>query len=69
MPDRDDDVLLTANQVCERYQISRTCLYYWRKGVVDCDFPTPLIVSGKPMWRRSDLVSWEENHRERRPAA
>lgn len=49
---------LTARQVRERYG-NASGMWLFRRERNDPSFPRPIIISGRKLWRVSDLEAWE----------
>lgn len=49
---------LAANQVQERYQISRSTLYRWQEDD-SIRFPAPVKIGHRILWRESDLEAFD----------
>jgi len=50
--------LLTLDDVCQRYRVSRHTVYQWTAG----NFIPHLKIGGQLRFRLSDLLKWEEDN-------
>ena len=53
-----NDCYLKSRQLRERYaNVSE--MWIWRRLHGDADFPKPLVIEKRRMWKLSDLEKWE----------
>jgi hypothetical protein len=52
------DCFLTTRQLRTRYG-GTSEMWVWRRLHHDPDFPHPLVISGRRLWKLSELVAWE----------
>jgi hypothetical protein len=52
-------VLLTSAMVARRYSVSKRTIARW-SAALDLEFPQRVTINGRPYWRLSDLIRWED---------
>jgi hypothetical protein len=58
---KENDRLLPAAQVRERYSVTAMSLWRWLKNPT-LAFPAPIVINTRRYWRLSDLIDWELRH-------
>lgn len=51
-------ILLTTAMVANRYSVSKRTIARW-SAADNMDFPARVTINGRPYWRLSELVRWE----------
>jgi hypothetical protein len=54
----EDDVYLSSSQVRRRYA-NASRMWLWRRLKNDPNFPRPIIVAGRKLFKLSSLEAWE----------
>ena len=54
------DRFLRGPAVDERYDISPMTRWRWQRRT-DLDFPKPITINGRKLWRLSELEEWERS--------
>ena len=52
-------ILLTSLMVARRYSVSKRTIARWSVAP-DLEFPKRVTITGRPYWRLSDLIRWED---------
>jgi hypothetical protein len=58
----ETDIYLDAMKVRVRYG-GRSDMWIWRLLENDPDFPRPLVIRNRRLWKLSELISWEDSKR------
>lgn len=55
-----NDRYLSGPRVDERYDISPMTRWRWQRSAA-LQFPSPITINGRKLWRLSDLEKWERS--------
>jgi predicted DNA-binding transcriptional regulator AlpA len=56
---RSTDRQLSVAHLCERYDVSRMCIFRWRKDR-EMNFPPPdTSLKGRDFWLEQTIIAWE----------
>src|SRR4051812_11942289 len=53
-----NDIFLPSREVRRRYAVSDMCLWRWLRRP-DLEFPKPIIINGRRLWKLSELQAWK----------